>query len=108
MVVNKGILEGIWVSAMESYLQIVGTFGTKTTMVVFLGLLWRLHVSDVVAIRVVQRWVGDCVNGEGSRIRNASCGSGMIFSLHAFLHHLRSISTVSTRDPSPLWTANWG
>ncbi|CAH1433101.1 unnamed protein product [Lactuca virosa] len=69
MVVNKGIPEGVWVSAMESYLQAVGTSGAETAMGVFLGLLGRSHVSAAAAIRVVQRVVGDCVNGEGARVR---------------------------------------
>ncbi|KAL4572297.1 hypothetical protein LXL04_019069 [Taraxacum kok-saghyz] len=69
MVANKGIPEGVWVSAMESYLQAVGTSGAETAMGVFLGLLGRSHVSAGAAIRVVQRVVGDCVNGEGARVR---------------------------------------
>ncbi|XP_023769740.1 TPR repeat-containing protein ZIP4 [Lactuca sativa] len=69
MVVNKGIPEGVWVSAMESYLQAIGTSGAETAMGVFLGFLGRSHVSAAAAIRVVQRVVGDCVNGEGARVR---------------------------------------
>ncbi|KAI3771193.1 hypothetical protein L6452_02352 [Arctium lappa] len=69
MVVNKGIPEGVWISAMESYLQAVGTSGAETAMGVFLGLLGRCHISAGAANRVVQRVVGDCVNGEGARVR---------------------------------------
>ncbi|KAI3802043.1 hypothetical protein L1987_30167 [Smallanthus sonchifolius] len=67
MVVNKGVPEGVWVSAMESYLQAVGTSGVETAMGVFLGLLGRCHISAGAAVRVVQRVVADCVNGEGPR-----------------------------------------
>ncbi|GKA43109.1 TPR repeat-containing protein ZIP4 [Tanacetum coccineum] len=69
MVVNKGIPEDVWVSAMELYLQAVGMSGAETAMGVFLGLLGRCNVSGGAAIRVVQRVVGDCVNGEGARVR---------------------------------------
>ncbi|XP_071699241.1 TPR repeat-containing protein ZIP4-like [Rutidosis leptorrhynchoides] len=69
MVVNKGIPEGVWVSAIESYLQTVGNSGAETAMGVFLGLLGRCHISAAAAIRVIQRVVGDCVNGDGGRVR---------------------------------------
>ncbi|KAL8206134.1 hypothetical protein R6Q57_009685 [Mikania cordata] len=69
MVVNKGIPEGVWVSAIESYLQAVGTSGAETAMRVFLGLLGRCHISAGAAIRVIQRVVADCENGEGDRPR---------------------------------------
>nr|XP_043622393.1 TPR repeat-containing protein ZIP4 [Erigeron canadensis] len=67
MVVNKGIPEGVWVSAMESYLQAVGNSGAETTMGVFLGLLGRCDVSAGAAIRVVQRMLGESLSGEGAR-----------------------------------------
>ncbi|GKD51293.1 hypothetical protein Tco_1280269, partial [Tanacetum coccineum] len=35
----------------------------------FWGILGRCNISTRAAIRVVQRVVGDCVNGEGSRVR---------------------------------------
>ncbi|KAK1421769.1 hypothetical protein QVD17_24384 [Tagetes erecta] len=66
MVVNKGIPEGVWVSAMESYLQAVGACGIETLMGVFLG---RCNISAGAAIRVVQRVIVDCVNGEGPRAK---------------------------------------
>ncbi|KAI3810878.1 hypothetical protein L1987_20501 [Smallanthus sonchifolius] len=69
MVVNKGVPEGVWVSAMESYLQAVGTSGVETAMGVFVGLLGRCRISAGAAIRVVQRVVADCVNREGPRAR---------------------------------------
>ncbi|KAJ0644292.1 putative meiosis specific protein Spo22/ZIP4/TEX11 [Helianthus annuus] len=69
MVGNKGIPEGVWVSAMESYLQAVGCSGVETAMGVFLGLLGRCHISAAAAFRVVQRVVADCLNGEGPRAR---------------------------------------
>ncbi|XP_071692075.1 TPR repeat-containing protein ZIP4-like [Rutidosis leptorrhynchoides] len=70
MVVNKGIPEGIWVSAMESYLQAVGNSGAETVLGVFLGLLGRCRISAGAAIRVVQRVVGDSVNGDEGRLRS--------------------------------------
>ncbi|KAL6993035.1 hypothetical protein U1Q18_011153 [Sarracenia purpurea var. burkii] len=69
MVVNKGIPESVWVSAVESYFQAVGVAGAETAKGVFLGLLGRCHVSAGVAIRVVRRVVGDGLCGEGSRVR---------------------------------------
>lgn len=67
MVVNKGIPEGVWVSAVETYFQAAGTAGMETTKGVFLGLLGRCHVSAGAAVRVIHRLVGG--GGEGSRIR---------------------------------------
>ncbi|KAK4781723.1 hypothetical protein SAY86_015825 [Trapa natans] len=67
MVVNKGIPEGVWVSAVEAYFQAVGTAGMETTKGVFLGLLGRCHVSAGAAVRVIHRVVTG--GGEGSRIR---------------------------------------
>ncbi|KAL7201219.1 hypothetical protein ACSBR1_033012 [Camellia fascicularis] len=65
MVVNKGVPEGVWVSAVESYFQAAGVAGAETTKGVFFGLLGRCHVSAGAAIRVVRRVVGDGVIGEG-------------------------------------------
>lgn len=67
MVVNKGIPEGVWVSAVETYFQAVGTAGVETAKGVFLGLLGRCHVSAGAAVRVVHRVVGG--GGEGSKLR---------------------------------------
>ncbi|KAI8523362.1 hypothetical protein RHMOL_Rhmol13G0067400 [Rhododendron molle] len=69
MVVNKGVPEGVWVSAVESYFQAAGVAGAETAKGVFLGLLGRCHVSAGAAIRVVRRVVGDGVTVEGSRVR---------------------------------------
>ncbi|KAK8565118.1 hypothetical protein V6N12_058693 [Hibiscus sabdariffa] len=69
MVVNKGIPEGVWVSAVETYFQAAGNAGVETTKGVFLGLLGRCHVSARAAVRVVHRVVGDDNGIEGSRIR---------------------------------------
>ncbi|XVE72648.1 hypothetical protein DITRI_Ditri11bG0054900 [Diplodiscus trichospermus] len=68
MVVNKGVPEGVWVSAVETYFQAAGNAGIETAKGVFLGLLGRCHLSARAALRVVHRVVGD--GGiEGSRIR---------------------------------------
>ncbi|KAM1031573.1 hypothetical protein ACFX2C_035342 [Malus domestica] len=67
MVVNKGIPEGVFVSAVEAYFQAAGTAGAETAKGVFLGLLGRCHVSASSAVRVAHRVIGDA--GEGSRIR---------------------------------------
>ncbi|XP_027156276.1 TPR repeat-containing protein ZIP4-like [Coffea eugenioides] len=71
MVINKGIPEGVWVSAVESFFQAAGTAGADTAKSVFLGLLGRCHVSAGSAFRVVNRVVGDSGggSGEGSRVR---------------------------------------
>ncbi|KAE8695308.1 TPR repeat-containing protein ZIP4 [Hibiscus syriacus] len=69
MVANKGIPEGVWVSAVETYFQAAGNAGVETTKGVFLGLLGRCHVSARAAVRVVHRVVGDDNGIEGSRIR---------------------------------------
>ncbi|KAL2541240.1 TPR repeat-containing protein ZIP4 [Abeliophyllum distichum] len=70
MVVNNGIPEGVWVSALESYFQAVGAAGAETVKGVFLGLLGRCRVNTGVAIRVVNRIVGDCAGGaEGAEVR---------------------------------------
>ncbi|CAB4321418.1 unnamed protein product [Prunus armeniaca] len=67
MVVNKGIPEGVWVSAVEAYFQAAGTAGAETAKGVFLGLLGRCHVSAGSAVRVAHRVIGDV--SEGSRVR---------------------------------------
>ncbi|GFP91192.1 hypothetical protein PHJA_001263200 [Phtheirospermum japonicum] len=70
MVVNKGIPEGVWVSAVESYFLAAGAAGAGTVKGVFLGLFERCHVSAGAAIRVVNRVVGNGLcNGEGSKVR---------------------------------------
>ncbi|GAV68384.1 SPO22 domain-containing protein [Cephalotus follicularis] len=70
MVVNKGIPEGVWVSAVEAYFQAAGTAGAETAKGVFLGLLGRCHVSAKAAVRVAHRLVGENgIGGEGARIR---------------------------------------
>ena len=45
MVIDKGIPEGVWVSAVEAYFAAAGTAGVETVKGVFLGLLGRCHVS---------------------------------------------------------------
>ncbi|GLT77739.1 hypothetical protein SLA2020_492990 [Shorea laevis] len=69
MVVNKGIPESVWLSALEAYFQAAGTAGAETAKGIFLGLLGRCHVSARAAIRVIHRMIGDGIGGEGSRIR---------------------------------------
>lgn len=70
MVANKGIPEGVWVSAVESYFMSAGAAGAETVKGVFLGLLERCHISAGAAIRVVSRLVGNGLsNGEGMKVR---------------------------------------
>ncbi|CAK9170751.1 unnamed protein product [Ilex paraguariensis] len=69
MVVDKGIPEGVWVSAVESYFQAAGAAAAETVKGLFLGLLGRCHVSAGAAIRVVNKVVGDSGGGEGPRVR---------------------------------------
>ncbi|XP_060676382.1 TPR repeat-containing protein ZIP4-like isoform X2 [Ziziphus jujuba] len=70
MVVNKGIPEGVWVSAVEAYFQAAGTAGAETAKGVFLGLLGRCHISASAAVRVAHKVVGDGGSGgEGARVR---------------------------------------
>ncbi|XP_022771583.1 TPR repeat-containing protein ZIP4 [Durio zibethinus] len=69
MVLNKGIPEGVWVSAVETYFQAAGNAGLETAKGVFLGLLGRCHLSARAAVRVVHRVVGDGGGIEESRIR---------------------------------------
>ncbi|VFQ69739.1 unnamed protein product [Cuscuta campestris] len=59
MVLDNGIPEGIWVSAVESYFQAVGAAGAETAKGVFLGLLGRCHVSAGAALRIVNKVIGD-------------------------------------------------
>ncbi|CAK7349217.1 unnamed protein product [Dovyalis caffra] len=70
MVVNKGIPESVWVSAVEAYFEAAGTAGAETVKGLFLGLLGRCHVSARAAVRVANRVVG-CGGGggEGSIVR---------------------------------------
>ncbi|PKI55303.1 hypothetical protein CRG98_024319 [Punica granatum] len=67
MVVNKGVPEGVWVSAVETYFQAAGTAGLETAKGVFLGLLGRCHVSAGAAVRIVHRVIGG--GGEGLKVR---------------------------------------
>lgn len=67
MVVNKGVPEGVWVSAVEAYFQAAGTAGAETTKGVFLGLLGRCSVSASAAVRVAHKVIGD--GDDGSRER---------------------------------------
>lgn len=71
MVVNKGVPEGIWVSAVESFFQAAGAAGAETAKGVFLGLLGRCHVSAGSAFRLVNRVVGNSGGGcrDGSKMR---------------------------------------
>uniref|UniRef100_A0A6N2MCJ1 Protein ZIP4 homolog n=1 Tax=Salix viminalis TaxID=40686 RepID=A0A6N2MCJ1_SALVM len=67
MVVNKGIPESVWVSAVEAYFEAAGNAGAETVKGVFLGLLGRCQVSARAAFRVANRVLG--CGGEGSRVR---------------------------------------
>ncbi|XP_057782875.1 TPR repeat-containing protein ZIP4 [Salvia miltiorrhiza] len=70
MVLNKGIPECVWVSAVESYFLAAGAAGAETVKAVFLGLLQRCHVSAGAAIRVINRVVGNGLcKGEGMKVR---------------------------------------
>ncbi|XP_019451471.1 PREDICTED: TPR repeat-containing protein ZIP4 [Lupinus angustifolius] len=69
MVIDEGIPEGVWVSAVEAYFQAAGTAGAETAKGVFLGLLGRCHVSAGAAVRVAHRVVGSGGGSEGSRVR---------------------------------------
>ncbi|XP_077252954.1 tetratricopeptide repeat (TPR)-like superfamily protein [Tasmannia lanceolata] len=55
MVVNKGVPEGICVSALEAFFQGAGVAGADATKGIFLGMLGRCHVSAGTAVRVVQK-----------------------------------------------------
>jgi len=67
MVIDRGIPEGVWVSAVEAYFTAAGTAGAETAKGVFLGLLGRCHVSAGAAVRVASRVLGG--SGEGSKVR---------------------------------------
>ncbi|XP_050252168.1 TPR repeat-containing protein ZIP4-like [Quercus robur] len=70
MVVNTGIPEGVWLSAVESYFDAAGgSAGAETAKGLFLGLMGRCHVSTGAAVRVAHRVVGDGVESEGSKVR---------------------------------------
>lgn len=70
MVVNKGIPESVWVSAVEAYFDAAGTAGAETVKEVFLGLLGRCQVSARAAFRVANRVLGRVGSGgEGSSLR---------------------------------------
>ncbi|KAL4596831.1 hypothetical protein ACB092_12G191800 [Castanea dentata] len=70
MVVNTGIPEGVWLSAVEAYFDAAGgSAGAETAKGLFLGLMGRCHVSAGAAVRVAHRVVGDGVEGEGSKVR---------------------------------------
>jgi len=67
MVIDRGIPEGVWVSAVEAYFAAAGTAGAETAKGVFLGLLGRCHISAGAAVRVAHRVAGG--GGEGGRVR---------------------------------------
>lgn len=71
MVINKGIPESVWLSAVDAYFQAAGTAGVETAKGLFLGLLGRCHVSASAAVRVAHRVVGNGGGGgtEESRVR---------------------------------------
>lgn len=69
MVIDKGIPEGVWVSAVEAYFAAAGTAGAETAKGVFLALLGRCHVSAGAAVRVAYRVAGNGGGGEGGRVR---------------------------------------
>ncbi|CAJ2645671.1 TPR repeat-containing protein ZIP4 [Trifolium pratense] len=67
MVIDRGIPEGVWVSAVDAYFSAAGTAGAETAKGVFLGLLGRCHVSAGAAVRVASRVLGG--GGEGGKVR---------------------------------------
>uniref|UniRef100_A0A803L876 Protein ZIP4 homolog n=1 Tax=Chenopodium quinoa TaxID=63459 RepID=A0A803L876_CHEQI len=70
MVVNKGVPEAVWVSAVEAYFKAVGVAGVETVKSIFLGLLGRCQVSACAAVRVIYKVIGEGGGGgEGLRIR---------------------------------------
>ena len=70
MVVNKGIPESVWLSAVETYFKIVGVAAVETVKSVFLGLLGRCQVSANAAVRMIYKVVGEGGGGgEGLRVR---------------------------------------
>ncbi|KAI9120079.1 hypothetical protein K1719_009048 [Acacia pycnantha] len=71
MVINKGIPESVWLSAVDAYFQAAGTAGVETAKGVFLGMLGRCHVSAGAAVRVAHRVIGNGSGGstEGSGVR---------------------------------------
>ncbi|KAF5746242.1 TPR repeat-containing protein ZIP4 isoform X1 [Tripterygium wilfordii] len=69
MAINRGIPEGVWVSAVEAYFQAAGTAGAETTKGVFLGLLERCNVSASSAVRITHRLIGDDGGNDMSRVR---------------------------------------
>ncbi|KAK7256348.1 hypothetical protein RIF29_29790 [Crotalaria pallida] len=70
MVIDEGIPESVWVSAVEAYFHAAGTAGAETAKGVFLGLLGRCKVSAGAAVRVAHRVVGNGGGGgEGSKVR---------------------------------------
>ncbi|KAJ7950592.1 TPR repeat-containing protein ZIP4 [Quillaja saponaria] len=70
MVINKGIPESVWVSAVEAYFQAAGTAGAETAKGVFLGLLGRCHVSAGAAVRVAHRVIESGGSGiDGLKVR---------------------------------------
>ncbi|KAG9149561.1 hypothetical protein Leryth_014333 [Lithospermum erythrorhizon] len=69
MVVDKGVPEAVWVSAVESYFQAAGAAGAETAKEVFLGLLGRCHVSAGSTIRLVNRVIGEGGGGEATKVR---------------------------------------
>ncbi|RZB93703.1 TPR repeat-containing protein ZIP4 [Glycine soja] len=77
MVIDKGIPEGVWVSAVEAYFVAAGTAGVETVKGVFLGLLGRCHVSAGSAVRVVHRVVGVAGKGKGGEQEAAKDRVGM-------------------------------
>ncbi|GER55001.1 tetratricopeptide repeat protein [Striga asiatica] len=69
MVLSKGIPEGVWVSAVESYFLVAGAAGAETVKGVFLGLFERCHVSAGAAIRVVNRVIGNGLSNDEGKVR---------------------------------------
>ncbi|CAA0833545.1 TPR repeat-containing protein ZIP4 [Striga hermonthica] len=69
MVLSKGIPEGVWVSAVESYFLAAGAAGAETVKGVFLGLFERCHVSAGAAIRVVNRVIGNGLSNDEGKVR---------------------------------------
>lgn len=70
LVMNKGIPEGVWISALETYFEAAGTAAAETAKEVFLGLLGRCHISASAAVRLAHRVVGsNCSGGEGAKVR---------------------------------------
>ncbi|KAG9154365.1 hypothetical protein Leryth_000805 [Lithospermum erythrorhizon] len=69
IVVDKGIEEVVWVSAVRSYFQAAGAAGAETGKEVFLGLLRRCLASAGATIKVVNAVIREGGGSEGMKVR---------------------------------------